>query len=93
MKLDYKNSGIKTLRFASPLMLLAGILSAATFIPGWFEEINRGGDIFPNFTMIGNSIACFSAGLFFSAMGLVLATIAENSLYQKQKDEIEKIEK
>lgn len=87
MKIDYSNSGIKTLRIGSTALLLCGVLSAGALIPFWVSPINRGGDLAPNFSMIAASLACLASGVFFLGAGLSLATIAECALYQKRKEE------
>lgn len=43
MKLNYANSGIKTLRISSALALLCGIVAALIFSSNWLEVLNRGG--------------------------------------------------
>lgn len=83
MDLDYTFSGIKTLRFASVLFLIAGVVCAGLFIPLW--------DNSPEMIAISVMILIFS--IFSFGLGFAVASIAENTLYLKEIKEKEILRK
>lgn len=89
MKINYSESGVKTLRGASVLFLLSSIVSSLMLIPQWQTKTEGYSFVtHTNWGMIALSSMIFIAGIFTYAVGLAIATIAENSLYQKQKSEL-----
>lgn len=83
--MNYSGSGIKTLRAISILSLIIHLVISL------FCLYLSSNVIFDQSSIIciGIGIIVFLNGLFTMSVGLVLATIAESSLYQKQKLELE----
>ena len=77
-EMDYKGSGIKTLRGMATLMLILGIIGALSFIPLWSIEKSYHSEI--NILGIFYSITSFISGFFTQGICLGIATIAEGAL-------------
>lgn len=76
--INYSGSGIKTLRIMAWIILATSVLSFFVFIT---KCIGYGDHTFEFLTAIGSLVF----GISFLLPSLVLATIAENALYQKSK--------
>lgn len=83
--MNYSGSGIKTLRAISTLSLIIHLVISLFCLYLSSKVIFDQSSII----CIGIGIIVFLNGLFTMSVGLVLATIAESSLYQKQKLELE----
>lgn len=83
--MNYSGSGIKTLRAISILSLIIHLVISLFCLYLSSKVIFDQGSII----CIGTGIIVFLNGLFTMSVGLVLATIAESSLYQKHKLELE----
>ncbi len=90
MKLDYKGSGIKTLRGASVTFLIISIVMSLLLIPTWTSK-----DVYSDmihWEMVGASLFISMCGMFVYGFGYAIATIAENSLMQKVKADKEELD-
>lgn len=92
-EMDYKGSGIKTLRGMATLMLILGIIGALSFIPLWSVERGYHSEI--NVIGIFYSLTSFISGFFTQGICLGIATIAEGALIKTiaREREIEAKEK
>ena len=70
-EMDYKGSGIKTLRGMATLMLILGIIGALSFIPLWSIEKSYHSEI--NILGIFYSISLSRATVFISAPSAIVA--------------------
>lgn len=98
-EMDYKGSGIKTLRGMATLMLILGIIGALSFIPLWSIEKSYHSEI--NILGIFYSITSFISGFFTQGIclgiasycneGALIKTVArEREIEAKEKAEIER---
>lgn len=83
MELDYENSGIKTLRTASTVLLIGFILAAVLQIPNCIVHIEYKSEII--WANVANVVILFVSGFFINGLGKSIAIIAEKALYDKQQ--------
>ena len=80
---NYENSGIKTLRTASTILMIGFIISALMQIPYFYTKIDLYTSII-SWSHISYSIILVLTGFFINGLGLSIATIAEKALIDKQ---------
>jgi len=83
--IDYSGTGIKSLRIISTVVLIAGLVAAFIFVAVGSSEEEP--------TLYIYSVVSAIFGVIHFAALRALATIAENSLYQKTRLEMELQEK